>query len=532
MTRLLYLCIITFYLLFGHQAFSQEDDEKFSREIFKGEMTNVDVIDAKRWHHQGKIDKSLKKGLEILSSHIELTSIDSFNTYQILAYNFRVLGANELALEHAKKAVKIMSRVKANYNAEISWIAPYYSAIGAYDSSIIYIKRELDYRHPLTDTLYAIKKYNDIGFTFYLNNQIDSAIHYYNKVIKLGASDKKYQVINGLATGNLGAIYLKNKEYKKAIEHFEIDAKLSKEKNEASYYSAMNGIGEVNLLMGNYDAAKNNLLTLIRINHHEDIINLKTFELLADVYEKTGEGKKSAMYLRKYIALKDSLQKNEVSTETIIKQLSEAKINAIKKDLELAENKAESEGLKNQVYLITIVLSFIILIVSIAYYRNQQKKKAEIQRLETNLIKAELKNKKKDLTNVVTNLSYKRKFIDEVQTKLKSLQHQPETNITEQITLLIREFNSYKNADKNMAVLQADIDKVNLYFFEKLGDKFPLLTEKEKELCGLLLLKLSSKDIASIRNVTPDAIKKARQRIRKKLPISEDQSLTKFLESI
>jgi DNA-binding CsgD family transcriptional regulator len=173
-----------------------------------------------------------------------------------------------------------------------------------------------------------------------------------------------------------------------------------------------------------------------------------------------------------------------------------------------------------------------MLAVSIAYFINRQKKKVEIQKLETNLIKAELKNKKKDLTNVVTNLSYKRKFIDEVQQKLKSLQNQPEAKINEHITLLIREFSNYKNADKSVEVLQADIDKVNLYFFERLGNMFPLLTEKEKELCGFLMLKLTTKDIANIRNVTPDAVKKARQRIRKKLPISENQELTTFLETI
>ena len=107
-----------------------------------------------------------------------------------------------------------------------------------------------------------------------------------------------------------------------------------------------------------------------------------------------------------------------------------------------------------------------------------------------------------------------------------------EEGLSENITQLIREFNSYKSADKNTEVLQADIDKVNLSFFNKLGDKFPLLTENEKELCGLFLLKLSSKDIANIRHVTPNAIKKVRQRIRKKLPIQEDEKITSFLSSV
>ena len=151
---------------------------------------------------------------------------------------------------------------------------------------------------------------------------------------------------------------------------------------------------------------------------------------------------------------------------------------------------------------------------------------------QSELISAELNSKKKDLNNVVTNLSYKRKFIDEVQNKLKELQQNPDEQLGENVTLLMREFTNYKNADKNVEVLQADIDRVNLSFFNKLGEKFPLLTENEKELCGLFILKLSSKDIAILRNVTPNAIKKARQRIRKKLPIAESEKITKFLDQL
>jgi DNA-binding CsgD family transcriptional regulator len=73
---------------------------------------------------------------------------------------------------------------------------------------------------------------------------------------------------------------------------------------------------------------------------------------------------------------------------------------------------------------------------------------------------------------------------------------------------------------------------VNLTFFKTLGEKFPLLTENEKEVCGLIVLKLSSKDIASIRNITPNAVKKARQKIRQKLPITADQNLTLFLDNV
>jgi DNA-binding NarL/FixJ family response regulator len=120
----------------------------------------------------------------------------------------------------------------------------------------------------------------------------------------------------------------------------------------------------------------------------------------------------------------------------------------------------------------------------------------------------ELDNRKKDLNNVVTNLSFKRKFISETQEKFKVLKQQPKEELLPNLSKLIREFDSYGIADKSLEVFQSDFEKVNLTFFKTLGEKFPLLTENEKEVCGLIVLKLSSKDIASIRNITPNAVKK------------------------
>ncbi len=532
MIRSHYFHITLLILLFGNSLFGQNDARKITRADFTGEMTNDLVIDAKFLHHQGETEKSLKKGLEILASNIQLSAIDSFYTYQVLAYNFRDLGTNSLALEHAKKAVAIMQRMEPNKGEKISWIAPYYSDVRKFDSAIVYMKKNIPYFTKNGDTLALLKLYNDIGFTHSLNNEPDLAIEYYNKVIQFESKNEKFNAIIGLATGNLGTIYLSQGEYEKALVNIKIDAAASKESDKVSYYNAMNAIGECYYLLGNYSAAKNTLQELLGLNHTEQRANLRTYYLLADVYAKTKESDKSAFYLRKYMSLKDSLQKNEVAIETIFEQLSAAKIAGIKTDLELAKNKTKSEEFKNHVFLIALILSLVFVVIAIVYYRNRQRKNTEIQKLETRLIKSELKNKKKDLTNMVTNLGYKRKFIDEVQEKLKHLHNLPADEVNEEITVIIREFNNYKNADKNSAVLQTDLDKVNLSFFEKLGELFPDLTEKEKELCGFLLLKLSTKDIASLRNITPNAVKKARQRIRKKLPISESEELTAFLENI
>jgi DNA-binding CsgD family transcriptional regulator len=56
-------------------------------------------------------------------------------------------------------------------------------------------------------------------------------------------------------------------------------------------------------------------------------------------------------------------------------------------------------------------------------------------------------------------------------------------------------------------------------------DRYPEITSNELRLMALLKMNLSSKEIANILNITPEGIKKARYRLRKKMNISSDESL-------
>jgi hypothetical protein len=529
---------------FGTATYAQE--ESYNKKSAIRSMTDSNVINAKRWHNQGNIESSLRTGLEVLASKKPLSSIDSFYTYQVLAFNFRALNAPETALDYAKKSIAIMQHLDPEYNSKISWIAPYFSSVEAYDAALFYLKKELAYNFSTIDTLRLLKTYNNIGFNFFLNEKNDSAVKYYTKIIDFNTTNEKHNDIIGIASGNLGVVYLANNEYEKALIHLKIDAALTKNKIPESYYNALLKIAEIYLIQKKYNQA-HKILKVFFTSGKKDLKKInRGNKLMAKVLKMLSKHKESANYLNKYILISDSLIDLENPHKKLIHQLSRKRIKLIEKDLALAkkevelmnthlilsQNIAQSESLKNTIYLILLAISFLFVTELFLYHKNKQKKNLEIHQLETELITVELKSKKADLNNVVTNLSYKRNFIDEVQSKLKSLQNQPEGEIKKNISALIRAFNSYKSADKNMAVLQSDIDTVNHSFFKKLGNKFPLLTDNEKELCGLLLLNLSSKDIAKIKNISPNAVKKARQRIRKKLPISQSEKIIDFLENV
>jgi|APCry1669188910_1035180.scaffolds.fasta_scaffold00143_9 tetratricopeptide (TPR) repeat protein len=69
-------------------------------------------------------------------------------------------------------------------------------------------------------------------------------------------------------------------------------------------------------------------------------------------------------------------------------------------------------------------------------------------------------------------------------------------------------------------------------FLEKLLEACPDLSKAELQICTLLRLNLSSKDISRLINLTPASIDGTRHRIRKKLDIDQNLSLTSYLMMI
>ena len=101
---------------------------------------------------------------------------------------------------------------------------------------------------------------------------------------------------------------------------------------------------------------------------------------------------------------------------------------------------------------------------------------------------------------------------DHIQQILSKLQHQKSTNNW-------NEFHYY-------------FEQVHPSFYENLKKKFPDLTLKEERLCAFLKLGLSSKEISSITFREVRSVESSRNRLRKKLGLNPENSLTDFLNEI
>jgi inorganic phosphate transporter, PiT family len=163
------------------------------------------------------------------------------------------------------------------------------------------------------------------------------------------------------------------------------------------------------------------------------------------------------------------------------------------------------------------------------------------------LIEAELKNTQLAGEDLKTKLNYKNSEIQKFALHIVE-KNEFIGNISKQIDKLkadvkdpliedkVRDLSSkvkYSlSVNSERQEFQKHIEQLNSEFFRRLEQQFPAITASEKKLTALLRLELSSKEIASILNISAKSVDMNRYRLRKKFEIQKDDSLSNFISNI
>ncbi len=86
--------------------------------------------------------------------------------------------------------------------------------------------------------------------------------------------------------------------------------------------------------------------------------------------------------------------------------------------------------------------------------------------------------------------------------------------------------------DKDRDILQLIISEKSELFFIRLRKKYPNLTNSEERLAALIRMDLSSKEIASVLNISVKSVEMNRYRLRKKMQLGAKVNLAKFIDGI
>lgn len=156
----------------------------------------------------------------------------------------------------------------------------------------------------------------------------------------------------------------------------------------------------------------------------------------------------------------------------------------------------------------------------------------ESQRSRARRLESRATAREKELTVASFHLQQDRKLLEELRTRLNTLEGPPDEEVRQQIGDVIREVDRNLQCVEVRESLGHRFDDLASDFVAKLSGMNPSLTSAEKRVCMLLRINLANKEIALVLGVSPRTLEGQRLSIRRKLGLDRKDSLVGFLSGV
>jgi AraC family chitin signaling transcriptional activator len=192
-----------------------------------------------------------------------------------------------------------------------------------------------------------------------------------------------------------------------------------------------------------------------------------------------------------------------------------------------------------------VLLVFIIMALNgfyIWYFKKQKKsalqkqqKELELKNLtnEKNLVelrnaklRSDIEHRNKELAISTMAMIKKNETLSELKDELDNLPKTPESKSLKKM------LDKNLNSKQDWLTFEEAFNNADKDFFKKIKELHPSLSSGDLRLCVYLRLNLSSKEIAPLLNISPRSVEIKRYRLRKKLALSRDDSLTSYIVEI
>ncbi|WP_434037415.1 tetratricopeptide repeat protein [Formosa sp. 4Alg 33] len=344
---------------------------------------------------------------------------------------------------------------------------------------------------------------------------------------------------------NIGSIYEDLEQYDPALNYFLKAKTYSKSIPSYIKINILNNIGDAHRkMMKPKEALPYSVLALQKSraakNTHQQASALKD---LALIYADLDDYNTAFNYMLKYKELNEK-QIESQNTELVSSLQILYEVEEREAQVKLLNTQHEVDTIRQNIILLSCTFLMLLLLGWFLYFRKRKKQQSKIQHYKNELLQANLDKKTQEeatlqreidikisaLTNYSLHLSHKNKMISDISRTLTNIKDRNTVLIKSKLEALIKEINLDLSQEQEWTEFISYFEQINPHFFQRLKNAVTKeLTPSELRLCMLLKLNLSSKDIASILRITPDSVRIARYRVRKKLPIDSKEDLQTFL---
>ncbi len=177
-------------------------------------------------------------------------------------------------------------------------------------------------------------------------------------------------------------------------------------------------------------------------------------------------------------------------------------------------------------------------LIRVKYQREQHKLLREktleneknIVQLKNESLQNELKIKSKQLANNAMALVKKNEVLQDIKREL-AVNKEGFKDYYSYKKLVKKLNNSIEHKDE-WEVFEENFNQVHDEFFTKLKSRHPVLTPKDLKVCAYIKMNLANKEIAPLMNISVRGVETHRYRLKKKLSLENDISLTDYLLNI
>jgi tetratricopeptide (TPR) repeat protein len=465
---------------------------------------------------------------------------------------------------------------------------------GVYQEALNQVLKAGEYFEAVGELGKVAENLNQLGLLYYNIRQPELALKQHLKALSIYESLKNEEGIAN-SFGSLGRLYEKRKEYAKAFEYQQKALDLYKKtSNLVGTSIILENLGSIYEDQEQFPIAlsyfrKSFELTTKTRDSSLMIINLNN---IGDNYRKTGKYDSAVLWTKRALHLAIRL-KDKYQLSSAYKDMS--KIYGLDGKFELAYENLEigrtiyedmyttdaakqltlfqtlfeierknhsidqleaNERLNNTIkILLSISLGLIVLLAGVVISSQRLKIKknkevidqnqkvfeaekklmaAEIENthLYEQKLKNELETKAKSLTSHTLHIISKNKILEDIQEKLSLVLKEGPSDHRKEIKNVVKMIERNFVQDKDWDDFRMIFEQVHQDFFHELQKKASDLTASEIRLASLIRLNIPSKDIALLLGISPDSLRISRYRLRKKLNLDPDKSLTQFIASI
>ncbi len=261
--------------------------------------------------------------------------------YYTLALFYQKVDNFKRSYFYYKKCLKLDSHYK-NFNQ----ISAYYFGIGElffrvknnFDSAYYYYVKGMAFNTPIYGSSQELVFNNNVGNLYYDVDSINKAYYYYKKVLKDSMLNYYPEFKSAIYT-NIGLYYYKIKDDSMALFFLQKGLKYSEKYGQLQF-------------------------------------QLNALKVLAEEANKSNNFKKSMLYLQKYIAIDDSLQKNQAKIDIAKADYEKYEIEQrFQNDNLLNENALQEKKIYTQRIILVLLIVVAVLLVLFLVVLNHSRKK-------------------------------------------------------------------------------------------------------------------------------------------------------------